>query len=61
MSAKDAATKAKTHVVVNKITIEITDDQKSRIDVFKQNKNIDKTDEAVEELVDIGLAASEDL
>ena len=35
MSAKDAATKAKTHVFVNKITIEITDDQKSRIDVFK--------------------------
>ena len=28
------------------------------IDVFKQNKNIDKTDEAVEELVDIELAAS---
>jgi ParB family transcriptional regulator, chromosome partitioning protein len=59
LSAKEAGQKAVQRTELNEFTIEVTDDQMSRIDKFKQNEKIDKTEDAAVELIDKGLDSSE--
>ena len=59
LGAQEAGQKAVQRTELNEFTIEVTDDQMSRIDTFKKNENIDKTEDAAVELIDKGLDSSE--
>ncbi len=59
LSAADAANKAKKSTQLNRFTIEVPYEQLTRIDRFKQIKEISKTEEAAIELIDRGLDSAE--
>ena len=50
---------AKKQAEINRLVLEVTDDQISRIKKFQQNEGMSDTEEAAEELIDIGLDTSE--
>ncbi|MGY5147880.1 MAG: ParB/RepB/Spo0J family partition protein [Candidatus Nitrosopumilus sp. bin_7KS] len=60
IGAPEAAEKATKRTELNEFTVEVTDDQLSRIDKFKKNESIDKTEDAAVELIDRGLDSAED-
>ena len=59
LSAAEAREKAKKHIELNKFTIEVTDDQLTRIDKFKETNEINNTEDAAVELIDRGLNSAE--
>jgi ParB family transcriptional regulator, chromosome partitioning protein len=59
LGAQAASQKAVQRTELNEFTIEVTDDQMSRIDKFKKNESIEKTEDAAVELIDKGLDSSE--
>lgn len=58
-SPEEVAKKAVKRTVLNKITVEFTEDQLSRIDRFKKNEGIGKREEAASTLIDKGLDAAD--
>ena len=59
LSAAEAAAKAKRQTELNEFAIEVTDDQLTRIDKFKETNEINKTEDAAVELIDRGLDSAE--
>ena len=54
-----ASTKANARTETHKIVLEASEDQLSRIDRFREKNEIDKTEDAASELIDMGLEVAE--
>lgn len=58
MDPTKAADLAKKMAELNQFTINVSDDQLSRIDKYKQNESLDKTEDAAVQLIDLGLESA---
>ena len=57
--SSEVADKATKRTEIHRVMMEFTNDQKTRIDVFKKNEDIETDKEAVSDLVDRGLDAAD--